>query len=168
MNPAASKPELVALSRFAGDQSAFNQHFGEATLSQILELNPDALNAAANQAASIAARGAFREAIEIYATLALLDPMNVEFQVGLATCATELSEHDLAIQAAATIITLAPSDPRGYLLSGKNCLMIGHYQEAREDLADAQRFASADTTAAKEAKVLLAHLDMLSEGEGKE
>jgi Flp pilus assembly protein TadD len=168
MNPTASNPELIAATRFAGDEEAFNQHFGETTLSQVMDLNPDALNAAANYAANLTARGAFGEAIEIFATLALIDPMNVEVQVGLATCANGLGEHDLAIQAAAMIITLAPSDPRGYMLSGKNCLMIGLYEEAREDLTDARQRAGADAATAKEAEVLLAHLDTLSKGEGKE
>lgn len=88
-------------------------------------------------------RGAHAEAFRIYASLVLCDPMNVDFQVGLANCAGLMGEHHVALQAASAIVALAPADPRGYLLSGRSCLMVGSFAEAQEDLRDALRHAEA-------------------------
>src|SRR5262245_4719308 len=67
-------------------------------------------------------RGATREALRIYTALVLCEPANVDFQVGLANCALHMQEHHLAVLAAANIVSLAPSDPRGYHLSGQACI----------------------------------------------
>lgn len=89
------------------------------------------------------ARGAPAEALRVYVSLVLCEPLNVDFQVGLSNCASMLGEHHVALQAASAVIALAPADPRGYLLSGRSCMMIGAFEEATEDLADAERHATA-------------------------
>lgn len=111
------------------------------------------------------ARGAYAEAFRIYASLVLCDPMNVDFQVGLANCAGLMGEHHVALQAASAIIALAPADPRGYLLSGRSCLMIGSFAEAQEDLTDAMRHAeiTGSDVVTREARHLLDRLSVATE-----
>jgi hypothetical protein len=82
-------------------------------------------------------RGATVEAMRTYVALVLCEPMNVDFQVGLANCALLIEEYPLALQAASAVVALAPRDPRGYLLSGRACLGMGQLAEAAEDLRDA-------------------------------
>ena len=153
-------------SQLGKKEQAILKKLGKKNLSKKLGLEGDSLNVALNLASTYILNGLPQRAFEIYSGLALLDPLNVDVQIGLASCATELGEHDLAIQTAAAVIMTAPGDPRGYLLSGKNCLMIGRYNEAREDLEDALRFAAPDTSSqkagiAEEAASLLSRLDML-------
>src|SRR5262249_28810721 len=85
-------------------------------------------------------RGAFAEAMKMYVALVLCEPMNSDFQVGLANCALQMQEFHLALQAASAIVALAPSDPRGYFLSGRACFGLGHFAEAKEDFTDAIEF----------------------------
>ncbi|QJP15549.1 tetratricopeptide repeat protein [Starkeya sp. ORNL1] len=92
-------------------------------------------------------RGAAAEAMRVYVALVLCDPMVVDFQVGLANCALQLEENPLALQAASAVIALAPRDSRGYLLSGRACLALGHHAEAEEDLRDAVTFGQAERNA---------------------
>lgn len=105
-------------------------------------------------------RGNATDAMRIYVALVLCEPLNVDFQVGLANCASFMEEHHVALQAASAVIALAPADPRGYLLSGRSCLKLGSFEEAREDLADALRLAGADASdpVAQEATMLLDRL----------
>ncbi|WP_181705334.1 hypothetical protein [Chthonobacter rhizosphaerae] len=88
-------------------------------------------------------RGALAEALRMHATLVLAAPTDVELQIGLAECALMVEAYEIALQAASVVVAVAPSDPRGYLLSGRACLGLDALEEAREDLADAVRFASA-------------------------
>jgi Flp pilus assembly protein TadD len=105
-------------------------------------------------------RGAHAEAMRIYAALVLCEPKNVDFQVGLANCALQMGENHLALQAASAVVALAPSDPRGYFLSGRACLGLGHFEEATEDLRDAVDFGrkAKDATITSEASNLLQKL----------
>src|SRR5262245_3433353 len=102
-------------------------------------------------------RGAIPEAMRIYASLVLCEPANVDFQVGLANCALMAEENHLALQAASAVVALAPSDPRGYFLSGRACLGLGSFAEAAEDLGDAVEFGrkARNATIVNEANVLL-------------
>lgn len=162
MNKAADGAQANTLPEFESINPAAYKRLGTATLSQMLQLSPDALYPALNLAARLEAQGAILDAMDLYGKLALLDPLNVDVHVGLAQCATRLGEHAIAIKAAASVITLAPENALGYLLSGKNCFMLGHYQEAREDLNDAKRLAVEDTVVAKEASLLLTRVNALS------
>jgi len=103
-------------------------------------------------------RGAPLEALRVYVTLVLCEPTNVDFQIGLANCAGVLGEHHLALQAASAVIALAPKDARGYLLSGRSCMMISAFAEAKEDLEDALALAGSDEAVAGEAKLLLGRI----------
>ena len=69
--------------------------------------------------------------------LVLLAPTSVQFQFGLAQVALQADLPELAMQAAAVIVALAPDRPEGFLLSGQACLKMGEHELAREDLADA-------------------------------
>lgn len=71
------------------------------------------------------------------ANLVLLAPTSVQFQLGLAQVALRANVPELAMQAAAAIIALAPDRPEGFLLSGQACLAMGEVSLAQEDLADA-------------------------------
>jgi tetratricopeptide (TPR) repeat protein len=105
-------------------------------------------------------RGAHLEAMRTYVALVLCEPANVDCQVGLANCALLMEEHHLALQAASAIVAMAPSDARGYLLSGRACLGLGHLAEAAEDLRDAVEFgrSSRDSAIVNEANQLLQKL----------
>lgn len=85
-------------------------------------------------------RGLPLEAMRTYVALVLCEPTNPDFQVGLANCAIQMGEDHLALQAASAVVALAPSDPRGYFLSGRACFALGHYAEAAEDFRDALEF----------------------------
>ncbi len=88
-------------------------------------------------------RGAKPEALRLYVALVLCEPMNAEFQSGLANCALELGDYHLALQAASVVIALEPSNCRGYFFSGRACLALGYRDEAKEDLSDAVEFGRA-------------------------
>jgi Flp pilus assembly protein TadD len=104
-------------------------------------------------------RGAKQAALRTYAALVLCEPMNAEFQAGLANCASQLGDHHLALQAASAVIALDPRNALGYYLSGHACLALGHRDEAREDLLDAVSFGRA----AKEAKIVVESEKLLSQ-----
>lgn len=110
-------------------------------------------------------RGAFNEAIRLYATLVLCAPTEVDFQVGLANCALKMDTPALALQAASAVIALAPRDSRGYLLSARACIALGQPVEAKEDLDDAVRFGQAERNAeiVAEARRLLLSLEANTE-----
>lgn len=91
-------------------------------------------------------KGSHGEALRLYCCLVLCEPSRTSFQIGLASAAFELGEYYIALQAASAAIALAPDDPRPYLISGKCCMMIDQYDEAREDFADAMRFSKGDAS----------------------
>lgn len=133
-------------------------------LRERLGLDPEHLTIGLVVARNHLARGAVGEALRLYGTLVLCDPSNAEFQLGLANCASMGGEHHLALQAASALIATTPGDARGYLLSGRSCLMLGHAGEAREDLDDALRIAlsNGDHAVADEARLLLDRLAAVS------
>lgn len=129
-------------------------------LGKELQLTGDQLRVGLTVARNHLARGASAEALRIYVALVLCEPLNVDFQVGLSNCAGLIGEHHIALQAASAVIALAPTDPRGYLLSGRSCLMLGSFAEAKTDLEDAQHFAriAQDEAVSGEAGALLERL----------
>lgn len=106
-------------------------------------------------------RGAALEATRLFATIVLCDPTHREGQIGLATGGLEVGEPYVAIQAAAALIAAAPTDPLGYLLSGKACRMAEEWSEAREDLQRASELARAagQGSILAEAQMLLGSLE---------
>ena len=123
-----------------------------------LGLSSEQLRVGLSVARNHLTRGAPLDALRIYVALVLCEPTNVDFQIGLANCAGLLGEHHLALQAASVVIALAPKDARGYLLSGRSCLGIGAFSEAKEDLEDALALAGADSAVASEAMLLLGRI----------
>ena len=83
------------------------------------------------------ASGDVDSAFRDLANLVLMAPMSMQFQLGLAQAALRAEVPELALQAAAAVIALAPNRPEGYLLSGQACLAMNERALAREDLADA-------------------------------
>lgn len=106
-----------------------------------LGLKSEDLQLGLNVASNRLRRGANLEALRIYLALVLCEPANAEFQVGLSNCALLLQEHSLALRAASVVIALEPKNPKGYLLSGRACIALGHFTEADEDLRKAMQFA---------------------------
>ncbi|SDR15015.1 tetratricopeptide repeat protein [Pseudovibrio sp. Tun.PSC04-5.I4] len=85
--------------------------------------------------------GRVEKAFEIYTGLVLLEPTNVDVQLGLANCAVQLQRYSLAIQAASVAMIMDPTSPRPYYFSGVACLALGHFDEAKEDLTDVLKLA---------------------------
>ncbi|MGV8938748.1 MAG: tetratricopeptide repeat protein [Allorhizobium sp.] len=131
--------------------------FENMTLLKAIGLEPGDLTIGLAVANSMLRRGDGQDALRMYATLALCEPLNFDIQLGLAECCAELEQHDLAIQAAAVLIATSPRDPRGYFLSGRACLMAGYRAEAEEDLTHAIRFGreGGDAAIVAEAERLL-------------
>lgn len=128
-----------------------------------LGLSSEQLRVGLSVARNHLTRGAPLDALRIYVPLVLCEPTNVDFQIGLANCAGVLGEHHLALQAASAAISLAPKDARGYLLSGRSCIAINAFAEAKEDLTDALALAGSDTAVASEAKMLLSRIAVVEE-----
>lgn len=78
-------------------------------------------------------RGALTEALETYTSLIICSPLEIDFHVGLATCALRLERLDVALKSASLVIGLAKDDPRGYLLSAQALMMLKEPQAALED-----------------------------------
>lgn len=140
------------------------QAFLEGSLRKEIGLKSEDLSVGLEVARNHLKRGAPAEALRMYVGLILCEPMNVDFQVGLANCAITLGEDHLALQAASAVVALAPRDPRGYYLSGRACLGLGHLAEAEEDLNDALAHArkTGDATVASEAQRLLKTLTAIA------
>jgi len=89
-------------------------------------------------------RGNIDEALMTYAMLVCCRPTDAEFQIGLANCALHAGHGSLALQAAAAAAALLPGDPRGHLLAGRACLMLGRIEQCRNYLTEAAAVAAAD------------------------
>ncbi len=86
--------------------------------------------------------GRWDKALEVFLGLILLDPADVDVQLGLSNCALQLQQYSLAIEAASAAMVLSPSNPRSYYYSGAACLALGHIAEAREDLEETVRLCT--------------------------
>jgi Flp pilus assembly protein TadD len=121
-------------------------------------LNIEDLRAMAHVAHLKMTSADFAGAFRIYSVLALMAPEEVGFQVGLADAAIAERDFELALTAASLIISINPSDARGFYLSGRASLALGMHAEAREDLQTALEVARAarDTNTHELAERLLA------------
>jgi Flp pilus assembly protein TadD len=129
-----------------------------------LGLEPSDLRLGLDLARNQLLRGATAQALRTYAALVLCEPSEPDFQLGLANCALHLNENELALQAASAAIALRPANPRGYYISGRACLALGHHPEAKEDLTEAIERAreARDTLIVTEAEMLLTRLAALA------
>lgn len=128
-----------------------------------LGLKSGDLNVGLHVAKGLLDRGSFGEALRTYTALVLCEPTNAEFQIGLSNCALVMGEDSLCLHAASAVVALAPTDPRGYFLSGRACLALGQWVEAEEDFRDALAHAKQARNAliAGQAEKLLAHISAL-------
>ncbi len=110
-------------------------------LAKELNLGPAEMRLALGVAKLKLNTGQPERALQMYTMLVLCDPLNIEHQCGLANCAVQMQEHELALQAASSMIANAPRDCRGYYFSTVACMGMGHFEEAREDVVDALDFA---------------------------
>lgn len=134
---------------------AILKRLAEQDFSNILGLDEFSRGMAFNRAAALVLQGRTEEAFQIYTALAMLSPLDSEALIGMARCAMTMLDHDSAMHIAAAIIAIAPTDPRGFLISGKSCFMLGLFDEALEDLRDAQRLAAGDIGLTEDASRLL-------------
>jgi Flp pilus assembly protein TadD len=136
----------------------------QGAIRKALGLEPIDLRLGLDVARNQLQKGAVSEAFRTYATLVMCDPSDPELQVGLANCALHVGENNLALQAASAIVTLTPSDPRGYFFSGSACLALGHIDEAKEDLTKAIELArnARNTLIFGEASKLMARIALLA------
>jgi Flp pilus assembly protein TadD len=136
----------------------------QGAIRKALGLEPVDLRLGLDVARNQLQKGAVGEAFRTYATLVVCDPSDPELQVGLANCALHVGENNLALQAASAVVALAPSDPRGYFFSGRACMALGHFAEAKEDLTEAIELARVpkDALIFNEARKLLERLAVLA------
>lgn len=145
MNPPhpKAKPDMQTTENHALTDS--QQHLGHllinGALAKELGIGDPERNLALAMANAKLTAGKAEKALPDYAMLVLCRPFDVDLQCGLANCALQLREYDVALQAASSIIALAPHDCRGYYFSSAACLGLGHITEAKEDIADALRLA---------------------------
>jgi Flp pilus assembly protein TadD len=84
----------------------------------------------------------FAGAQRLYSVLAVMAPEEIGFQVGLADASIAECNFELAMTAASLIVSINPSEPRGYYLSGRASLGLGDHDRARQDLQTAIRIAT--------------------------
>jgi Flp pilus assembly protein TadD len=101
-----------------------------------LHLEPGDLRPGLDIARNQLERGLVADALTTYAVLVCCDPDDAEFQIGLSNCAFHAGKSALSLQAAAAAVALLPDDPRGYLLAGRACFVLGHIDEARNFLTE--------------------------------
>ena len=138
--------------------------FLEGSLRKEIGLKSEDLRIGLEVAKNFMKRGAFPEALRTYAALCLCEPTNIDFQIGLANCTLQMEEYHLALQAASVVVALAPRNPRGYFMSGRACVGLGHFAEAREDLDESIELGlrARDGLIVEEARKLLQVLPVLS------
>jgi len=149
----------------ANSPSDIEARFVSGAIGRDLGLSADELHFGLVVARNHMMRGARLEALRIYTALVICDPMNVEFQIGLANCALQIGENHLALQSASVIAALEPQNPKGYYFSGRACLGLRHLAEAEEDLREAQALAraSGDAIVHRECEKLISLAKMLRE-----
>lgn len=119
----------------------------DGVIAKELNLGPAELDLALGVANLKLNSGHPEQALKMYTMLVLCDPSNVEYQCGMANCAVQIQEHELALQAASAMIATAPRDCRGYYFSTVACMGMGQFEEAREDVADALEWAGQNKNA---------------------
>jgi Flp pilus assembly protein TadD len=165
LTPAQTKAS-ARLARHASMGAALTKSqkaFARGALGKALGLAPEDLRFALRIAADHMRRGDLAEALRTYGMLVLCEPMNADFQIGLANCALQMDENHLAVQAASAVIALRPDDFRGYYLSGRASLVLRRRDEAEEDLREALVLAekAGDRAFAREIAALVKKLEAL-------
>lgn len=159
----ARKPRVNDSEKPSFSISGLQRMIADGAIGKSLGLKPEDLQAGLTVARNQLLRGAKTDALKTYITLVLCEPANCDFQLGLANCALQLNENDLALQAASAIIAIEPNNARAYYISGRACLALGHVAEAEEDLTNALNFGKEqkDSLIFSEAGLLLKRLVIL-------
>lgn len=98
-----------------------------------LRLDPRLLEVGLVIASQHMQRGQIEEALRAYTSLVILNPLDIEAHIGLATCALRMERPDAALRSASLVIGRAAKDPRGYLLSAQALLMLREADAAGRD-----------------------------------
>lgn len=106
-------------------------------LTEQLGLRPEMMGKMIDRARMNVSVGKADEAILVYGTALLLEPMNMDYLSGFANCALILNQPDMALHSANLMVALEPGNPAGYMLSGTACQMLGKLKEAAEDFTQA-------------------------------
>lgn len=109
----------------------------ERPLIERLGLQSGDLDIAAMQGKNDLMAGRADAALARFARLVLVDPNNVDYQIGLGEAALANGAPELAMQCAAYVISARAASPAGYYLSGRAALMMGEPGLAQEDLNEA-------------------------------
>lgn len=127
------------------------------SLSKLLGLEVKHLLVGLDIAAGMLRRGEQDKAMRMYAALVFCEPTEIRFQVGLASCALEMKEYHLAMQAASAIVSFFPDNPVGYFISGRAAFGLRDLDAAIGDLREAVRLAEAagDTAMQRDAASIL-------------
>lgn len=120
----ASRPDLAEATALA---------FVNGEMMRNLGLDPKVLEVGLMVASQHMQRGNLLEALEAYTSLIILNPLDLEAHIGLATCALRLQIADVALRSASLVIGQAKSDPRGYLLSAQALLLLREPEAAARD-----------------------------------
>ncbi|PLL11180.1 hypothetical protein C0V75_18035 [Tabrizicola sp. TH137] len=113
----------------------------EQPLMQRMGLKDGDLYGAAVAATASLRSGDFDKALNAFAHLLLLDPVNPDFHAGLAEAALGVNDYAIALQSASVVVAANPSAPDGYFLSARACIGLKEPALALEDLAEAERLA---------------------------
>lgn len=105
-----------------------------------LGIDKDTLQYGLGIAKAYLMKGEKEEALRTYAYMVMLDPLNLDFQFGLANCALAMEHYPMASQAASAIISIDPTHARAYYVSGRCSFALGNKEEALEDLRKAVEF----------------------------
>lgn len=111
------------------------------SFSERVGIGPELMQKVVQKARIHAETGNAEEAFEVFGAAVILEPMNMTYLGGLANCALLLGLPDPALHAASLMTVIEPENPVGYALSGAACRLMGKYEEAAEDFADAHRLA---------------------------
>lgn len=139
------------------------------SIRQYLGLEVEHLLPGLKLAANMLQRGDNEDALRTCSLLVLCDPTEVRFQLALAACALEVGDFHIAALAASAIVSGAPEDPQGYIISGRAFIGMRDFDIAIEDLREAVRLAeeAGDGVAARQAGVLLERARIAREVQAK-
>lgn len=98
-----------------------------------LGLDPRVLEVGLVIASQHMQRGNLEEALRVYTSLVIFNPLDLEAHIGLATCALRMERPDVALRSASLVIGRAKQDPRGYLLSAQALLILREPTGAASD-----------------------------------
>lgn len=113
------------------------------SLLEIMGLERGDIDGVALRAREVFLSGKEEDAVSLFVQLVMVDPTNVDYQIGLAETSLATGRAEVAMQSAAVVIADRPTSAIGYFLSGRAALLMGEIEIALEDLEDAIKLAEA-------------------------